>query len=158
MQSSGVTPRSLQQKWQFAVEIDGFNAAYFTKSDFPEMEFDEVAFAPAGSMFDQKAAGRAKFNDITLEKGVPQDTPEENILDWIRQCITVAAATGGVPADYMRDISLVKYDRTGTEIKRFNLKNAWPKSAKFGEGEGSSSDNDIESITLVYQYFTTGAV
>lgn len=158
MNSAGVTPQSLQQKWQFGVEIDGFDAAYFTKSDFPEMEFDEVVHAPAGSMFDQKAAGRAKFNDITMEKGVPQESVEENILDWIRQCITVAAATGGVPSDYMRDVSLVKYDRTGTEIKRFNLKNAWIKSAKFGEGEGGSSDNCVESMTLVYQYFTTGAV
>lgn len=157
MNSAGVTPQSVQQKWQYSVEIDGFDAAYFTRSDFPEMEFEEVEFNPAGSMFPQKAAGRASFNDVTLEKGVPQDNPEENILDWIRQCITVAAGTGGVPADYMRSVSLVKYDREGNEIKRFNLKNAWVKTANFGEGDGSSSDNDIESMTLTYQYFTTGA-
>jgi phage tail-like protein len=157
MNSAGVTPQSLQQKWQFSVEIDGFDAAFFQKADFPKVEFDEVAFAPAGSMFDQKAAGRASFPDITLEKGVPQENVEENVLDWIRQCITVAAATGGVPSDYMRSASLVEYDRTGAEIKRFNLKNAWVKSADMGEGDGSASDNNIESMTLCYQYFTTGA-
>ena len=155
MNSAGVTPQSLQQKWQFAVEIAGFNPAFFTKADFPEMEFDEVEFNPAGSMFPQKAAGRAKFNDITLEKGVPQENGEENILDWLRQCITVVAATGGVPSDYLRDVDLVKYDRTGTEIKRFRLFGCFIKSAKMGEGEGSSSDNDIETMTLCYQYFDT---
>lgn len=155
MNSAGVTPQSLQQKWQFAVEIGGFNAAYFTQSDFPEMEFDEVEFNPAGSMFPQKSAGRASFSDVTLEKGVPQEEPEENILDWIRQCITVAAATGGVPADYMRDVDLVKYDREGNEIQRFRLFNAWVKTAKFGEAEGGSSDNEIETMTLTYQFFDT---
>lgn len=155
MNSAGVTPQSLQQKWQWGVEISGFDAAFFTQSDFPEIEFEEVEFNPAGSMFPQKVAGRASFSDVTLEKGVPQENTEENILDWIRQCITVAAGTGGVPTDYMRDVDLVKYDRTGNEIQRFRLFNAWVKSAKFGEADGSSSDNEIETMTLSYQYFDT---
>ena len=69
MNEAGVTPLALNQKWQFGLEIDGFLWAYFSKASFPEMEFDEVTFAPAGSMFDQKAAGRAKFSDIEVEKG-----------------------------------------------------------------------------------------
>lgn len=153
MNSAGVTPQSLVQKWQWGIAIDGFDAAYFTKGDFPEVEFDEVAFAPAGSMFDQKAAGRAKFNDVTFEKGIPQEALEDALLDWIKQCITASAGFGGVPSDYMKDVDIMKYDRTGREVKRYRLYNAWVKQAKFGEGDGSSSDNDIESFTLTYQYF-----
>lgn len=155
MNAAGVTPKSLIQKWQFSVEIAGFDPAYFTKADLPEIEFDKAEFNPAGSMFPQKAAGRASFNDITLEKGKSQGPTEESLLSWIRQCITVAAATGGVPTDYMRDIDLVQYDRTGAEVKRFRLFSAFVGSAKFGEGDGSSSDNDMESITICYQFFDT---
>jgi phage tail-like protein len=155
MNSAGVTPKSLQQKWQFGVQIQGFDAALFSKADLPEVEFDEVEFNPGGSMFPQKAAGRAKFNDITLEKGIPQENPETNILDWVRECITVAAATGGVPSDYQRDVDLVLYDRKGAEFRRYRLFNAFIKTAKMGDAEGSSSDNNIESMTLCFQYFDT---
>lgn len=153
MNSAGVTPKPLHQSWQFSVEIDGFDAAYFVKADLPQVDFDEVEHNPAGSMFAQKAAGRAKFSDITLEKSVPTGTADTGLVTWIRQCITVAAATGGIPADYMRDVDLVLYDRAGNETKRYRLFNAWVKSAKFGSLDGSSSDNIMESLTLTFQYF-----
>ena len=153
MNTAGVTPKSIAQKWQFGVEIDGFNAAYFTKIGLPEVEFEEVTFAPAGSMFNQKAAGRASFSDIDAEKGVPQDVSDFSLLNWVKKCIDVFTATGGVPADYMKDIDIVRYDRTGKEIQRYRLYGAWVKRAKFGELEGGSSDNDIESMTISYQYF-----
>jgi len=47
--------------------------ALFRKGTEPNTEFEEVAFAPAGSMFDQKVAGRVKLDDVTLEKGILQD-------------------------------------------------------------------------------------
>lgn len=155
MNAAGVTPKSLVQKWQFAIEVAGFDPAYFEKAGLPDVEFDEVSFNPAGSMFAQKAAGRAKFSDVTFEKGVPQENPESNVLAWVRQCITVAAASGGVPSDYMKDVDIVLYDRTGAEVKRYRLFNAWCKQAKLGDLDGSSSDNVLESLTLAYQYFDT---
>jgi phage tail-like protein len=151
--SAGVTPRSLQQKWQFGVEIAGFDPRYFEKADFPAFEFDETKFGGAGSIWDQKLPGRVKFEDVKLSKAIPQDKTEDGLLEWLRGMVTVAAQTGGVPADFLRDVDLVKYDRAGKEIKRFRLYGAWPKSGKFGEGDGSSSDNDIEEMTLTYQYF-----
>lgn len=157
MNKASVVPQSLQQKWQFGIEIGGMEKAWglFTKTDFPEIQFDEVEFNPGGSMFPTKAAGRAKFSDVTLEKGIAQTGTdiEDTLLDWIKLVIAVRAMTGGVPANYMKDVDLVKYDRPGNAIKRFRLFGAWPKTAKFGEGDGSSSDNDIETVTLTYQYF-----
>ena len=153
MNSAGVTPQSLAQKWQFGVEIAGFSPAYFNKANFPQVEFDEVEFNPAGSLFAQKVAGRAKFTDITLEKGVPQEALETSIFDWVRKCITVAQGVGGVPSDYLRDVDLVEYDRSGNEIKRFRLFNSFIKTAKFGEHEGGSSENVMEEMTLCFQYF-----
>jgi T4-like virus tail tube protein gp19. len=68
-------PKSLYQNWQFAIEVNGFDVALFHKGQEPKTEFEEVAFAPAGSMFDQKVAGRVKFEDITLEKGTCRTAP-----------------------------------------------------------------------------------
>ena len=86
---SGNMPKSLYQNWQFAIEVNGFDVALFRKGGEPKTEFEEVAFAPAGSMFDQKVAGRVKFDDITLEKGVLQDGADVAALDWINPALAL---------------------------------------------------------------------
>ena len=55
---SGNMPQSLYQNWQFAIEVNGFDVALFKKGQEPKTEFEEVAFAPAGSMFDQTSRWR----------------------------------------------------------------------------------------------------
>lgn len=164
MNSAGVTPASNVQKWQWEVFIAGFKVGKFTKSDLPKVEFGEVKHAPGGSGFDQKAAGRASFKDISLENGVAQDNPELDLMEWVRQVMQFNAtgglgAIGGLPVPstqpfgYMRDVDIVLYNRAGKKVKTYTLYGAWPKEADFGELDGSSEDNVIEKMTLCFQYF-----
>jgi len=146
-------PQSLYQNWQFAIEINGFDVALFRKGQEPKTEFEEVAFAPAGSMFDQKVAGRMKFEDITLEKGTLADGSDESARDWVRLQADVNAGVGALPDEYMRDIDIVRYDRSGNETRRWTLHGAWIKSLEYDELEGGSSDNTIEKLTLCYQWW-----
>lgn len=150
----GTTPSSLFQSWQFGVEINGFNAALFSKGKEPSIEFEEVAFAPAGSMYDQKTPGRVKFEDITLEKGVLQNGADQAALTWLASQVDVLAGTGGVPSDCLRDVDLVRFDRSGRETRRWTLHGAWIKKYEGDELEGGKTDNSIEKITLCYQYWT----
>ena len=115
---SGNMPKSLYQNWQFAIEVNGFDVALFRKGTEPKTECEEVAFAPAGSMFDQKVAGRVKFEDITLEKGILQDGSDEAAREWTKKQVDVNAVVGGLPNDYMRDIDIVRYDRAGFRFRR----------------------------------------
>ena len=151
---SGNMPKSLYQNWQFAIEVNGFDVALFRKGAEPKTEFEEVAFAPAGSMFDQKVAGRVKFDDITLEKGVLQDGSDTVALDWIRQEIDVNAVTGQLPEEYMRDVDIVRYDRAGNETRRWTLHGAWVKVLEYDDLEGGNTDNSIEKLTVCYQYWS----
>jgi len=151
---SGNMPKSLYQNWQFAIEVNGFDVALFRKGTEPKTEFEEVAFAPAGSMFDQKVAGRVKFDDITLEKGVLQDGSDAAALDWIKQQVDVNAVTGQLPDEYMRDIDIVRYDRAGQETRRWTLHGAWVKVLEYDDLEGGNTDNSIEKLTICYQYWT----
>lgn len=153
MNSAGVVPLPTAAKWAFGVEIAGIDPTFWHKASLPEIEFDEVANNPAGSMFAQKAQGRAKFPDITLERYTPSTKVDSAFITWARQCITVNVATGSVPADYMRDIDIVQYDNNGNEFRRFRLFRAFPKSFKFGDLEGGSSDSTSEVLVLCYQYF-----
>lgn len=151
---SGNTPQSLVQAWQFGVEINGFDTALFRKGQEPKTEFDESSFAPGGSMFDQKLPGRAKFADITLEKGQLQAGADSAALAWVQTQVDVINVTGGLPSSFLRDVDIVRYDRTGKEIRRWTLHGAWVKSLEFDDIEGGKSDPSIEKITLAYQYWT----
>jgi len=160
---SGNMPKSLYQNWQFAIEVNGFDVALFRKGTEPKTEFEEVAFAPAGSMFDQKVAGRVKFDDITLEKGVLQDGSDAAALDWIKQQVDVNAVTGQLPDnavtgqlpdEYMRDIDIVRYDRAGQETRRWTLHGAWVKVLEYDDLEGGNTENSIEKLSVCYQYWT----
>ena len=147
-------PQNLYQKWQFAIEVNGFDLALFSKGQEPKTEFEEVAFAPAGSMFDQKVAGRMKFEDITLEKGVLADGSDEAARTWVKQQANANYGVGALPQEYMRDIDIVRYDRTGMETRRWTLHGAWVKSLEYDELEGGSSDNTIEKISICFQYWS----
>ncbi len=146
-------PQSLYQNWQFAIEINGFDVALFKKGQEPKTEFEEVAFAPAGSIFDQKVAGRMKFGDIALEKGVLADGSDEAARDWVRIQADVNSGVGALPEEYMRDIDIVRYDRSGNETRRWTLVGAWVKSLEYDDLEGGSSDNTIEKISICFQYW-----
>jgi len=147
-------PQSLYQNWQFAIEINGFDVALFQKGQEPKTEFEEVAFSPAGSMFDQKVAGRVKYDDLTFEKGVLADGSDEAARDWVKLQADVNYGVGSLPEEYMRDVDIVRYDRSGNETRRWTLHGAWVKTLEYDELEGGSSDNTIEKITLCFQYWS----
>ncbi|CAM2066713.1 Phage tail protein [Sulfidibacter corallicola] len=154
MEHAGTMPKSLYQNWQFAIEINGFDVALFKKASLPKTEFDETTFSPGGSMFDQKVAGRAKFEDVNLEKGIFQDGSDEAARDWVKKIVDVNAGVSKLPSDYMRDVDLVQYDRTGSETRRWTLHGAWIKSLEYDELDGSSSENTLEKLVITYQYWT----
>ena len=89
--------------------------ALFRKGTEFRTEFTEVAFAPAWSMFGRKVAGRVKFDDATLEKGVLQDGSDAAALDLVRLLVKVDAITGEPPVEHMRDVEIVRYNRSGNE-------------------------------------------
>lgn len=154
MEHAGTMPKSLYQNWQFAVEVNGFDLALFRKASLPKTEFEETTFAPGGSMFDQKVAGRAKFEDVTLEKGILQDGSEDAARDWVRKIVEVNTGVSSLPNDYMRDVELVQYDRTGKETRRWTLHGAWVKALEYDELDGASSENTLEKLTLSYQFWS----
>ncbi len=105
-------------------------------------------------MFDQKVAGRMKFDDITLEKGVLQYGPDTAALDRIKQEVDVNAVTGQLPDEYMRDVDIVPYDRAGQETRRWTLHGPWVKVVEYDDLEGSNTENSIEKLTICYQYWS----
>lgn len=153
MQHAGVTPRNPHQRWQFAIEISGFDAGFFTTCSGLNVEHEVSRFDPGGSIFSQKLPGRANFQPLTLEKGKAQESIDNSTIQWLQQILQAAQGTGGLPADFLRQLDVVEYDRAGTEIRRFRLFNAFVQAANLGEYDGSSSEVTVESLTLEFQFF-----
>lgn len=153
VQQAGVTPRNPHQRWQFAVEIEGFDAGFFTTCSGVQTEHEVSRFSPGGSIFDQKVVGRTNFPPITLEKGKAQESLDNSVIQWLRQILQAAQGTGGLPTDYLRPLDIVEFDRQGNEIRRFRLFNAFVQQANLGEYDGSSSEVTIENMTVEFQFF-----
>lgn len=66
----------------------------------------------------------------------------------------VNAVTGKLPAEYMRDVDVVRYDRAGKETRRWTLHGAWVKVLEYDDLEGGNTDASIEKLTLAYQYWS----
>jgi len=148
------TPHNLYQNWQFAIEINGFDLALFQKCSRPKTEFEEVSFAPAGSLFDEKVAGRMKFDALTFEKGTLADGSDDAARQWLLQVGDPMLGIGGTPAMYLRDLDIVQYDRSGSETRRWHIHGAWIKSLDYDDLEGGKTDNNIEKLSLAYQYWS----
>lgn len=58
-------PQRLHQNRQLAIEANGLGAVLFRKGQKRKPEFEKVAFAPTGLMFEQKVAGRMEFDGTT---------------------------------------------------------------------------------------------
>lgn len=145
----GTTVKPVLQSWQFRIEINGFDAALFTKGQEPQTEFEEVKFSPAGAINDEKQAGRVTFPDLTFEFGQVAGGADQAAVDWMN-----AQVNATDPSAYMRDVNVVRTDRNGGEVRRFTLKGAWIKKLEYGEKEGGKSDPAISKLTLCYQSWT----
>lgn len=143
----GKTARAVKQSWQWRIEISGFDVGLFTKGKAPTTEFDEVTFASAGSVSDEKSAGRMKFEDLTFEKGILASGADNSAYEWL----TNQANSLGNNVNYMRDIQIFQTDRNGNSLGAWNLFGAWIKKYEGPELEGGKSDAQIEKITICYQ-------
>lgn len=145
------TPRSFHNRFMFHVEIDGFSQACFHKCSALESETKEITYWPGCTLIPDKSAGKVEFKDIDLERGV--STGDDDMYNWYLTVTNAGANTGGAGASYKRNIEIVQKDRDGTELKRWAIYGAWPKSYRAGEWDASSDEPTIESLKIVYDYY-----
>jgi phage tail-like protein len=135
--------------FNFAVEIDGVEAGHFSGVDGLSFEQEVIEFQDGDDLILRKRPGRAKYGDITLKKGYIITTI---LQDWLDQ-----ARVGDGRGQYARkNMSIVLRDNAGTDIKRWNLFECFPKSWKMGSFDGKGNDVLTEEIVVVTEWFENG--
>lgn len=149
-------------KHKFYLEIDGVAEGKFVNCSELTSTFDVIEHREGGTAIANKSPGLLNFEDITLERGVRVEG-NIDLYAWHLQCgdAAVSGAQGpgigtgvGLPSgQYKRNVEIVQMDTDATELFRWRLVSAWPNSFTASAWDNTTSEAQIESITLSYDYY-----
>lgn len=132
--------------FNFALDIAGTISGFFTEVSGlgSENEITEhLVVGQNGQQVVKKVAGRLKWGDITLKRGI---TTNMDIWTW-RQQVEQGDLIGA-----RKNGSIIMYSLDGKEVARWNFENAWPSKVN---GPSLSSDGSsivTEELTIVHEY------
>ena len=135
--------------YNFRVEIGGVDAGHFQSVDGLSIENEVIEYQNGDDPLLRKRPGRVKYGDVTLKKGYVASTV---LNDWIE-----AARLGNGQYD-RKDMSIILCDNTnpedsGSEIKRWNCFECFPKSWKVSSMDGKGNDVLVEELVFTMEWF-----
>jgi phage tail-like protein len=129
----------------FGLEFDGVVIKAITEVSGLKMEQDVIELkenGPDGKYSVKKLPGRWKAGECTLTRGLTEDNSFEK---WIKD------SQFGKMADVRKGGSVIVFDFEGTEMKRYNFTNAWPKSLEIGTLKAGDTSVLTEKLVLTYE-------
>jgi len=148
------TPRELHGRFKFVVEIDGFQAAFFSKCSALSVEVAKIGYREGGSLIEHKVPGLMTYPPITLERGVAINA---DFHAWMKEVADAAAGTppgiGLLTPLYKRNLSIIQRDRDNSVILRYDCFNAWPPKLEAGDWDNNANEVTIERLTLEFDYW-----
>jgi phage tail-like protein len=129
------------RNFSFILEIEGINQAGFSDvsgfgSATAPVEYQEGGFNTA-----RKLPGQTSYPNITLKWGM---TDNRDLYDWYRDI------TKGIVV--RRDGSIVLNDQAGSEVARWNFRDAWPTKYDATDLSAKGTDVAIETLELVCEF------
>jgi phage tail-like protein len=133
---------------RFKIDVGGVITGYFTECSGlgSETEIIEQKVAnDKGVEVVMKVAGRLKWGDITLKRGITSDM---QVWDW-RKKVEEGDVNGA-----RRNGSVVMYDQSLAERARWDFMNAWPSKVSGPSPKADSNEIGIEELVIVHEYIT----
>lgn len=143
--STGTLPEYFLNN-RFWVEIDNSLHAYFTQCNGLRVETQVEEYKEGGlNSYTHKLPVRSTYSNVTLKRGYGESL---QLWTWYEKTIK------GTPE--RKNISIILYssEKSHAEARRWNLTNAYPIKWSGPEFDISSGSMSIESIEIVYEYFT----
>jgi len=103
---------------------------------------------PDGKYIVKKLPGRPKPGEITLTRGL---TNETSFDEWIQQ------SCFGKMEEARRGGAIIVFDYENSPIKRFELEAAWPKSLEIGSLKAGDTSVLTEKLTITFESITVAA-
>jgi phage tail-like protein len=127
----------------FFVEIEGVDQGGFTECTGLQAEVEVVDYQEGGNNgFIHKLPGRTKFTNVVLKHGMIDST---DLWDWFQE------VTRG---DFERkDVSVVLYNDEQEEVRRWNLREAFPSKWVGPAFNATNAAVAIETLELAHHGF-----
>jgi phage tail-like protein len=165
-------PSKLVTTNRFYVEMDGLLIASFSECSGIDISIDKDTYFEGGVNNQQRIfLKQAKFGDITLKRGITDDTTFWKWIDSMLQDTEVSAGSSssssrterlksfasdtliGSYTPERRNIGIMLYDQSGMVVQGFYLLGAIPVAWKTPALQADSSSVAIEELTLAYEGF-----
>ncbi|MEO0249683.1 MAG: phage tail protein [candidate division WOR-3 bacterium] len=126
------------ENFNFRVEIDGITQAGFSEVIIPEAGIDVVEYREGNeSSHVRKIPGRVRYGNVILKWGI---TNSQELYNWWK-----AVRDGNV---MRKNMSIVLMDLQRIDVKRWNVKEAWPVSYAVGPLDAKGRDVLIEKLEI----------
>ena len=127
----------------FFVEIDGIDQGGFSDCSGLEAKTDVFEYEEGGlNDHKHKLPGRTSYTNVTLKWGV---TDSNALWDWYQKVIQGKFER--------KDVSIVQYSPDQTEIRRWNLREAYPVRWAGPTFNACNAAVSIESLELAHHGF-----
>lgn len=141
--------------FRFTVEVEGFARYGFMSANGLEATTEVAEYAEGGANeTNRKSAGRTSYGNIVLSRGQiidPDGQGDEDFYTWFLQVFSVKTE-GFADSQYRRSMSIVQYNRDGTEARRWILRECWPCRYKAtSDFNATGSDDSIEEIEICHE-------
>jgi phage tail-like protein len=129
----------------FGIEIDGVVIKSITEVSGLKMEQDVIEYkenGPDGKYNIRKLPGRWKAGEVTLTRGLTEDTSFDK---WVKD------SQFGKMGDVRKGGAIIVFDYEGVAVKRYKLTNAWPKSVEVSSLKAGDTSVLTEKLVVTYE-------
>jgi len=128
--------------FNFLLEIGGITRAGFAEATGLNAESNVIEYREGNEgITPRKLPGLEKFGNVTLKHGTSQD---KDIFNWHKSVMD---------GDIVREqsMSIVLLDEKRTEVKRWNLREAWPSKWVGPDLKANANEVAFEAIELCHE-------
>jgi phage tail-like protein len=127
--------------YNFIVEIDGVSRGVFQEASGFDSTVEVVEYRQGGeNLTTRKLPGRTSFSNITLKRGVTDDT---ELYEWHQSVVD-----GSIDR---RSGSIVLLSRDGQELTRWTFFSAWPTKYTAPDFNAEGNEVAIETLELAHE-------
>jgi phage tail-like protein len=131
---------------RFALEIAGIEQASFQECTGLQIQTEVFEYKEGGlNSYSHRLPGRTTYTNVTLKWG---STDSPDLLDWYNSLIAAEKK-----ADEKRHVSIIQYDEKPSEMRRWNLKFAYPVKWVGPSFNAATSALSIETLELAFSEF-----
>lgn len=142
--------RNYHKRFAFLVEIEEVGFAGFQTCSELAAEVAVIEQNEGGALTPDKSPGRAKVDDLTLERGATQD---QDLYQWWLDVVNISANSGLPTPQLKREVEIVQLERDRSILRRWQVNGAWPRRFVAGSWDNDADENVIETMVLAIDSF-----